>query len=287
MADPVHDVSLELEGPVAIDAHFYANRQWNYIRRKQSTCWGKFVDEHVPDAWEVPRQARVTVSEFPFGIDEFPPSFDTSVHHPISQCRPENDIKKEQPRNCIDNDHDKGSTTTSVSSKSNPSIPLLSIGRYGAIVKRDRPADDALIAMFNAAQSSIRLVIQDLGPMQLPGTKRPLPGTQWPRQYLNALARAIWKRQVTVEIIVSNPNSMPGHLRGPGEFVYGNGWTCVDVAVEILQAIRSQFRFHVLQSETIQKLIHQKLKISYLRLNGDTRYECGTTIGLHGKFSRM
>ncbi len=301
MADPVHDVSLEMEGPVSIDAHFYANRQWTYIRRKQTTCWGHFVSKHVPDAWEVPRRARVAVSEFPFGIDEFPPSYQCAELIPklmLSASAKDELVKtiktdlltNQLPHDCM-NDNRKSlvagkclkdeKVTTAINHSYDESIPVLSIGRYGVLAKRDRPADDALIAMFDSAQSTIRLAIQDLGPMQLPGTKCALPGTNWPTQYLNALARAIWQRQVEVEIILSNPSSLPGHLNGPGEFVYGNGWTCVDVATAILQAIRLQFRFSV-NSKTLHDRVNKKLRICYLRSNGDTRYKCGNSIGLHG-----
>ena len=34
---PVHDLSFELEGNIAYDAHAFANYHWEFIRRKQST----------------------------------------------------------------------------------------------------------------------------------------------------------------------------------------------------------------------------------------------------------
>lgn len=48
---PVNDLSIEMEGSgVTRDAHRYANAQWGYIVKKQSTAWGRFVDKNVTDA---------------------------------------------------------------------------------------------------------------------------------------------------------------------------------------------------------------------------------------------
>lgn len=305
MADPVHDVSLELEGAVATDGHLFANRQWKYIQRKQSSCWGHFVDKHVPDDWEVPRIHRVTVSEYPFhgaGASEFPPLYDPvsnlDIESPkLKAIKAAKDKLLQTIRSSIDTseseDHqEKGEHIHGNEFDVNrgrgdgSSIPILSIGRYRTIVHRDRPADDALVAMMDAAQSTIRLAIQDLGPMQIPGTSRPFPGTRWPKQYLNALARALWKRRVDIEIILSNPDSLPGHLDGPGEFVYGNGWAAHDVASEIIKAIRKQFRFKGVNDEDLYDRISNNLRICYLRRlpERSREYDCGQPIGLHGKW---
>jgi len=94
--------------------------------------------------------------------------------------------------------------------------------------------------MIDSAQTIIHLALQDLGPVCIPGTGIPLPGGTWPDNYLRALARVIWTRGVDVEILLSNPGSIPGGLT-PIEANYGNGWTCVDVASEIIKRIIKQF----------------------------------------------
>ena len=43
------------------------------------------------------------------------------------------------------------------------------------------------------------------------------------------MARVMWTRGVDIEIVLSNPGSIPGGLKGT-EANYGNGWSCVDVA---------------------------------------------------------
>lgn len=195
-SNPTNDLSLELEGEVARDAHKYANSQWAYIVRKQSTPWGRFVDRRIPDALDVPRRSRVTVSEFPEGrAGEFPPCYRDKRHISRRQSQ-ESDSRF---------------------------VPILTIGRYGTLNRRSRPSDGAFVAMLKASRHSIRLAIQDIGPVKLPGTNFSLPGLSWPEAYLKALARAIWLNGVTVEIVLSNPGSIPGKC-SPTEACYGNGW---------------------------------------------------------------
>jgi hypothetical protein len=50
----------------------------------------------------------------------------------------------------------------------------------------------------------------------------PLPGCTWPKAYLSALGKVIWEKGVDVEIVLSNPGSIPGGLSGT-EANYGNG----------------------------------------------------------------
>ena len=54
---------------------------------------------------------------------------------------------------------------------------------------------------------------------------------------LDALGEAIWKRGVDVEILLCNPGSVPGGAKGALAAAYGNGWTCVDVAAEVIKAM--------------------------------------------------
>jgi len=63
---------------------------------------------------------------------------------------------------------------------------------------------------------------------------------KWPHDTIRVLGQAIWERGVDVEIVVSNPGSIPGGL-SPLEACYGNGWSCADVAAEIIKSIREQF----------------------------------------------
>lgn len=157
----MNDLSLEMEGGVAKDGHLYANAQWAYIVKKQSTAWGRFVDKNIPDALDVPRRARVTVSEFPTCTTaEFPPFYRAKKKH------------KRMLRGQLAGDI-------------GDMVPVITMGRYGQILKKDRPSDAAIVALIDSAQTIVRFAIQDIGPVCVPGTKMSLPGCVWPEEYLN------------------------------------------------------------------------------------------------------
>jgi phosphatidylserine/phosphatidylglycerophosphate/cardiolipin synthase-like enzyme len=122
--------------------------------------------------------------------------------------------------------------------------------------------------------------LQDLGPVCIPGTKITVPGCIWPHAYLSALGRVIWEKGVDVEIVLSNPNSIPGGLT-PTEANYGNGWSCVDVASEIIKTIRQQFPN---ASDTkLREKVDANLRVCFLRSKRGQQWEDGETIGLHSK----
>jgi phosphatidylserine/phosphatidylglycerophosphate/cardiolipin synthase-like enzyme len=133
--NPVHDLSLELEGRVANDGHYFANTQCAYVERKQLTCIGGCVDM-MPDALPMVLQSRVTVSEYPEGVaDIFPPMYKRSEMGELE--RPDG------------------------------SVPIISMGRYGALFRLHKPSDDAIVAMIDSAEHIVRLALQDLGPGML------------------------------------------------------------------------------------------------------------------------
>ena len=185
---PVFDLSLELRGPVAHDGHMFANNAWKYIKFVQGNFGGRLM-ENWPDHFPAVLLGRVIVTEFPSGeASEFPPLY--------------------QP-----------STMPKLPFDATGSVKIITMGRTGSGA---HPSDDAFVAMLNAAQTVIRMALQDLGPVCIPNTMRALPGTKWPHNYLEAIARAIWKRGIDVEIVLSNPHSVPAGL-SPMEANYGNG----------------------------------------------------------------
>jgi hypothetical protein len=255
---PVNDLSLELEGGVAKDAHQFANGQWGYILKKQNTAWGRFVDRNLPDAFDVPRRARVTVSDFPDDQADFPPYY--KAKKAFTQLR-----RGPQPH--MDPDF----------------VPMITMGRYGTLLKKARPSDDAFEAMFLSAQRVIRLSLQDLGPVALPGTKSALPGLSWPHTYMNAMAKVVWERGVDIEIVLSNPGSIPGDL-SPMEACYGNGWSCVDVAAEIIKSIRKLYPDA--PDTELRHKVESNLRVCFLRSPQGNHYKDGQTLGLHCKYTR-
>mmetsp|Transcript_43746 Transcript_43746/g.106076 ORF Transcript_43746/g.106076 Transcript_43746/m.106076 type:complete len:606 (+) Transcript_43746:139-1956(+) len=267
---PVNDLSIYLKGPVARDGHEYANAQWGYIVKKQSTAWGRFVDKRIPDAVDVPRKARVTVSDWPEGTTaEFPPRYKKAK-----------ELKTERMLRGPARSDDGGDNNSD-----NPwhHVPILSMGRYGVVLKKHRPSDDAIIAMFDSAQTIIRLALQDIGPVCLPKTKMSLPGCRWPKEYLEPLAKVMWLKGVDVELVLSNPNSIPGNL-SPTEANYGNGWSCVDVASELIKTIIKLFPDAEENHAKLRNIVKDNLRVCFLRSpRGGTRYNDGATLGLHSK----
>ena len=160
-------------------------------------------------------------------------------------------------------------------------IPIITMGRSGTLVFKDRPSDDAFIAMIDSAQTIIRLTLQDLGPVCIPNTKLALPGLKWPKPYLNAFARALWTKGVDIEIVLSNPGSIPNGL-GPLEACYGNGWTCNDVASEIIKRIKKQFP--TAEDGDLRKKVEENLRVCFIRHDKSTTYPDGGNIGLHSKY---
>ena len=147
-----------MEGNVARDGHRFANSQWGYIVKKQSTVWGQFVDKRLPDSVDVPRVARVTVSAFPESTAaEFPPFYSAKRNQRSQSTKLSRRILAEP--------------TSDLSF-----VPVITMGRYGTLLKAARPSDDAFVAMFESAQTIIRCALQDLGPLCVPKTKMTLPG---------------------------------------------------------------------------------------------------------------
>lgn len=252
--NPVHDLSLEMAGDVAMDGHIFANWQWDFISSRQESFWGT-IGSRMPDSMPQAAKVRVIVSEWPRGVaSEHPPKFTNGKVASVEA-----------------NSYNKTLEET---------VPIITMGRYGCLLPKDRPSDDAFLAMLGSAQRVIHLALQDLGPVCIPGTKISLPGCVWPDDYLNVLAKVLWEKDVDIEIVVSNPGSIPGGLR-PTEANYGNGWSCVDVAAEIIKRIKT--KFPDAEDGQLRKKIVENLRIAFIREERGNTWEDGMNMGMHAK----
>jgi phosphatidylserine/phosphatidylglycerophosphate/cardiolipin synthase-like enzyme len=249
--DPVHDLSLEMTGPVAMDGHYFANRQWDYIESRQESFWGT-LGSRMPDSMPQVAKVRVTVSEWPRRVaSEHAPYFCSKKLKGVKPLPEEGDV------------------------------PIITMGRYGCLTPPgERPSDAAFLAMLRSAKKIIRLGLQDLGPVCIPGTKIALPGCVWPDEYLSTLAKVIWKKGVDVEIVLSNPGSIPGGL-SPTEANYGNGWSCVDVAAEIIK--RVQKLYPEADDGALRRKITDNLRICFIREEIGNKWADGMNMGMHAK----
>jgi len=212
---------------------------------------------------DVPRTARVTISAFPESTAaEFPPFY----------------TSKKRAKQIASNRMLRGPGT---SDDNTDFVPVITMGRYGTVLKKARPSDDAFVAMFNSAQTIIRCALQDIGPPLVPTTKMTVPGMVWPDNYLNAMAHAMWTRGVDVEIVLSNPVSIPDHVK----FIdgnYGLGWSCVDVAAELIKCIQKQFPDA--SDKKLRETVQDNLRVCFIKCKrGGCYYSDGASLGLHSK----
>ena len=249
--NPVHDLSVHIEGDAAYDAHHFADQQWQLMTAEQQDSWMPTVFGLIPST----TMTKVSMKNYP--RDNAPAS------------PPQNTQKMEI------------STQQQLGESSNI-VPIISVGRQGGLYGPPStiwPSDDAILAMINSSQSSIRLAIQDMGPSDLT-----LMYNGWPKHYMSAFASAI-VRGVEIQMVLSNPFSKPGsasliHSMG----FYGYGWTCSDVASEIIKAIQEQEEYSDdIDDAKLRSVIKEKLKLTYIRHNKSSTYEDNNSIGLHSK----
>jgi hypothetical protein len=245
--DPIHDTSIQLEGNVALEGHNFANELWSFVAKEESSVMGWLVDK-LPDSSFVPTMTRVTISAWPNEAPTFAPTFKEEMVVVVK---------------------------TQDKSDSSNTVPIIALGRYGNIVEKGRSSDKAFIAMFDAAQTSLRFLLQDLGPVNktVAGVKISYRG--WPKEYMKAMGCAMWERGVDIEIVLSNPGS--GEKRGN----YSNGWSCAEVAAEIIKAMQEEHP-EVMEVD-IRKKVADNLRVCFLKIGSGNAWKDGSKIGLHSK----
>eukprot|EP00927_Polykrikos_kofoidii_P073526 TRINITY_DN69556_c0_g1_i1.p1 TRINITY_DN69556_c0_g1~~TRINITY_DN69556_c0_g1_i1.p1 ORF type:complete len:586 (+),score=76.23 TRINITY_DN69556_c0_g1_i1:71-1828(+) len=255
-AAPVHDISIVVEGPVALDGHHFVDKIWLYMGTAISHDLITRILLYAPDWMPTVSVSRICLGHYPLtsDMDEMPPLF-----------RDEGEIIERPLQN---------------------SIPIISMGRYGAI-NDENGSDTGIITLLSSAQSIIRMSLQDLGPLMLPGSNSAIPGGVWPAEYLNELAIGLLERNITVEIVLSAPHAVPGTC-SPLVANYGNGWSCVDVAAEILKAMQNHRRENhgdEPQEAHLRGILEDQLRISHIRTQaGCDKFSSGQEIGNHAKF---
>ncbi len=145
---------------------------------------------------------------------------------------------------------------------------VIEIGRLGAL--GDEASDDAIVAMVDAAQSSLKLSLQDIGPVgDLP----------WPEPYVRALASAVG-RGVAIDVIVTNLNARPDGLTA-GSASYSNGWTPAD----LVQHVADYATAHpdVIGPHVTAAMC--KLRVAGLRQGPDDTWPDGSSFANHAKLA--
>ena len=67
----------------------------------------------------------------------------------------------------------------------------------------------------------------------------------------------------------------------PTEANYGNGWSCVDVAAEIIKRIKKQYPDA--EDDALRQKVADNLRVSFIREERGNKWEDGMTMGMHAK----
>jgi phosphatidylserine/phosphatidylglycerophosphate/cardiolipin synthase-like enzyme len=149
-------------------------------------------------------------------------------------------------------------------------VTVIGAGRLAWVDAQDdaNQGDLALVAMLEAAEGSIRISQQDIGPVQVPVLGLPLG--DWPEEVLEALGAAL-ERGVDVAIVVSDPDASVGAL-GPSQAPYANGWTLEEVAAEIRD-----------RTGVSDAALCERLHVAPIRFSADDTFPGGGAPGNHAK----
>lgn len=158
-------------------------------------------------------------------------------------------------------------------------VAVISVGRLARIDRENdaNQADLALVAMLEAAESSIRISQQDLGPVQVPVLG--LPISSWDEEVLDALGAAV-VRGVDVHVVVSSPEARVGGL-GPSQAPYANGWSLDEVADKIAARVAAQPGAP--RGPALDALVCQHLAVAPIRFSADDAFASGGVPGNHAK----
>jgi phosphatidylserine/phosphatidylglycerophosphate/cardiolipin synthase-like enzyme len=156
---------------------------------------------------------------------------------------------------------------------------VISVGRLGdGIESNGNQADVARLAMMNAAQTTLRIVQQDIGPMQVPVLG--VGVAAWSTAEMQAFASAL-ARGVNVYVLLSNLGASAGGLP-LSQANYSNGWKVSDVGAHIKNYMESNPGYPT--GAALDALLCTKLHMAPLRYNAtDSTWPDGEQFANHTK----
>lgn len=229
---PVHDLSMQIAGTSAAEAHRFANAQWQW------TCANRSLLTWL--TWSVWSNSW---SKGSVG----------------NECAPQYTVP------------DAGGPGN---------VTVLSVGRLAEIdpSHQSNQSDDALHALAGAAQKTLRMSLQDLGPPTVPEVKLPLGS--WPTVLFDKMATLL-AHGGDVYIVVSDYGAGAGGLPMT-EAQYNNGWTVLEVAQHLRDQIVANPPAGMPSGAALRALLCQHLHIAPLRFAADGTFD-GTVPGNHAK----
>jgi phosphatidylserine/phosphatidylglycerophosphate/cardiolipin synthase-like enzyme len=158
------------------------------------------------------------------------------------------------------------------------STTVIAVGRLGVgIVKDANQSDVALAALMRSAKHTLRMSLQDFGPVKIPVVGVPFGG--WPEKYIAEIARAI-ARGVHVHMVLSNLNASAGGL-SPIEAQYANGWSPGDVGKQIRAYMESHQGF--LRGQALTEQLCSRLHLAPFRYGSQASWSDGVPFANHDK----
>ena len=146
---------------------------------------------------------------------------------------------------------------------------VITVGRLGGL--GDNAADDAIVALVDSAKTSLRLSLQDIGPVGA--------GAAWPEPYLRSLAAAV-ARGVDVQIVMTNLGARPDGLSALSSS-YSNGWTPADVAQHVASYVAANPE--VMHGTDAASALCGHLHVATLRQGADDAWPNEATFANHSK----
>lgn len=147
---------------------------------------------------------------------------------------------------------------------------VISTGRLSDPIG-ENPADDAMLAMIRATESTLRLSQQDIGPIRIFDD---ITLTDWPDELLRELTYAM-ARGVEVMLVITNSSNIIGG--------YGNGWTSAEVAA-VLESWILENPGIIAADVDAHELVCERFNVTGLRFSAEDTWPDGGYISNHSKF---
>jgi phosphatidylserine/phosphatidylglycerophosphate/cardiolipin synthase-like enzyme len=149
-------------------------------------------------------------------------------------------------------------------------IRMIGVGRTGegGQGRNRNPSDTALVAMMDAARSSIRISQQDIGSVKV------FLGGVLPEPYMDAWIRAAI-RGVDVNVVVSNLNSFGGTGTTTADS-YANGWKLSDLWSGLIRRMQELFPGH-------EADLCARVHFSNVRASANATWPNGKPLANHSK----
>ncbi|WP_018691454.1 beta/gamma crystallin-related protein [Algicola sagamiensis] len=233
--EPVFDLSMKVEGEAVKHAHAFALYLWEYVEKPSHWRW--FSPRITFDA----QCATLSLGRVVSGrLDDCPTLYGEKGAYPRLTSIP-----------------------TFVPTQ--PTIPVLSVGRFGDIVSGGDQSDHAILSLIASAEETIHFSLQSIqGPLPVPST---LFNFFWDKDLLREINNAL-ARGVHIYMTLSNKSARIGGGDTPGTYYGDKLW----VVYEKLNGLDNR-------TDKIRDHLH----LTHLRYNDNDKYPSGRSIPNHAK----